>query len=386
MKKSGIIAVIILLIFGQCVKEKREADKKNLGYPVQIEFINGIKTVMNPNYSRDGRTNYKIGNVITLGDERAPEEGKLFFPYDIQVDSQDQIYVLDAEDVNIKMYDKNGIWLRNYGRRGQGPGEFTTISDFAVSHDGKIFILDTQQHRVLVLKPDGTSDSSFMVKGSCLRLKVDERGQVYLQQNISFIRKGDYGSYDMEMILKRTDANGKNLFEYGRFPYLRFVWGPKKTERGTRIIPHQSREAHTTVWIVGKDNRLYVGNSGNYLITVLNRKGKPLFKFGREFTQIKHPLYNPDLAHPKYYPAFYSRYFFIDDDENLWLKQYNENKIDHIYDVFSKDGIFVHQAVVPERIFRYQNGKVYTIIESESGEYMAKCYKLLDVKSSESLS
>jgi hypothetical protein len=381
MKKSGLIAIILLIIFGQCTEEKKEVNKRNPGYPVQVEFINGIKTVMNPNFPRDGRINYKIANVIILGDERAPEEGKLFFPYDIRVDSHYQIYVLDAEDVNIKIYDKNGIWLRNVGRRGQGPGEFTTISDFDVSHDGKIFILDTQQYRVLILNPDGTSDSSFMVKGSCLRLKVDKKGHVYLQQNISFIRKGDYGSHDMEMILKRTDTKGKSLFEYGRFHYLKFVWSPKRTERGTRIISHQSREAHTTVWIVGKGGKLYVGYSGDYLVTVLDRRGKPSFKFGRKFTPIKHPFYSPDLAHPKDYPAFYSRYLFIDDEENLWLKQYEENdKLGHLYDVFSKDGIFIRQAVVPERILHYQNGKAYTIVETKSGEYVAKCYKLQEVK------
>lgn len=379
MNKTGVIAIILLLFCLQCSKNKERSDVNNSGYPIREDIIEGVKTVMNPDFPQDGRINYKIANVITLGNRRGPEEGKLFFPYDMRVDSEDQIYVLDAEDVVIKIYDRNGIWLRNVGRRGQGPGEYITISDFEVSHDGKIFILDTQQHRVLIFRPDGTFDSSFLVKGSCLRLKVDEKLQVYLQQNISFTRKGTYGSHEMEMILKRTDSKGKKLFEYGRFPYRKFVWRPRKTTQGIRITSHESREAHTTVWFVGKSGKLYVGYSGDYLVTVLDARGKPLLKFGRTFTPIKHPLYSPDLAHPKYYPAFYSRYVFIDNEENLWLKQYHESdKTEHLYDVFSKEGIFIRQAIVPERIFQFQNGKAYTILELESGDYVAKCYKLVE--------
>jgi len=385
MKKTGIIVVILLLACVYCTRMEKEADTKKPGYPAQEDIIDGIKTVMNPDFPQDGRINYRIADEIILGEEEGPEEGILFFPYDIRVDSQDQIYVLDAEDVVIKIYDRNGIWIRNVGRKGQGPGEYMDISDFEVSHDGRIFILDAQQHRVSILRPDGTFDSSFLVKGYFFRLKVDKKEQVYLQQNISFTQKGNSGSHEMEMILKRTDSKGKYLFEYGRFPYLKFVWRPRKTAQGIRVTSHWSREAHTTVWIVGKGGQLYVGYSEDYLVTVLDRRGKPLFKFGREFTPIKHPLYNPDLAHPKYYPAFYSRYLFIDDEENLWLKQYNENdKTNHLYDVFSPEGIFIRQAVVPEKILRYQNGKAYSIVELESGIYAAKCYKLTEDKSLES--
>jgi hypothetical protein len=379
MNITGVISIILLLFCLQCKKDQEKSDTYNSGYPHREDIIGGVKTIMNPDFPQEGLINYKAANAFTIGDKIGFEDGRLLFPYDIRVDSKDQIYVLDAEDADIKIYDRNGVWLRNVGRKGQGPGEYMTISDFDVSHDGRIYILDTQQHRVLIFRPDGTFDSSFFVEGSCLRLKVDEKWQVYLQQNISFIRKGTYGSHKMEIILKRTDSKGNKLFEYGRFPYVKSVWRPKKTTQGIRTTSHQSREAHTTVWFVGKSSKLYVGYSGDYLVTVLNRGGKPLFKFGREFTPIKHPLYSPDLAHPKDYPAFYSRYVFIDNEENLWLKQYHKNdQTKHLYDVFSKDGIFIRQAIVPERIFQFQNGKAYTIVESEGGDYMAKCYELVE--------
>lgn len=42
-----------------------------------------------------------------------------------------------------------------------------------------------------------------------------------------------------------------------------------------------------------------------------------------------------------------------------------------------ENGIFIRQAIVPERIIRYQNGKVYTVVETADGDRVAKCYKLI---------
>jgi hypothetical protein len=385
MKKTGMIVIILLLACLYCTRMKEEADKKRPGYPVREDIIEGIRTVMNPDFPQDGRIHYRMAEVITLGEEAGPEEGILFFPYDIRVDSQDHIYVADAEDMNIKVYDQNGSWIRNVGRRGQGPGEYMALSDFDVSQDDRIFISDIRQRRISILRTDGTFISSFTTKGGCARLRVDETGHVYLQHLVSFRPEGTSGEKNQEIIIKRIDSRGKNPFEYGKFPAGKFVWRPK-TEQGTiHITGHESQDAHTTVWIVGKGSRLYLGYSKEYLISVLDKKGKPIFRFGREFTPIKHPLYSPDLAHPECYPAFYSRYLFFDDECNLWLKQYTDSdETGHVYDVFSPDGIFIRQAVVPERIFRFQNGKAYSIVKLESETYAAKCYKLIKNKSSES--
>ena len=124
MKKTGMIVVILLLACVYCTRMEEEADTKKSGYPAREDIIDGIKTVMNPDFPRDGRINYRITDEIILGKEEGPDEGILFFPYDIRVDSQDYIYLVDREDMNIKVYDQSGNWIRNVGRKGQGPGEY----------------------------------------------------------------------------------------------------------------------------------------------------------------------------------------------------------------------------------------------------------------------
>jgi hypothetical protein len=379
MKNAGFIMIILLLLNVQCIRKEKEASAENSEYPSRENIVDGVRTVMNPEFPRDGRIRYQMGDVITLGEEGGPEEEILFFPYDIRVGPQGNIYVFDAEDYTIKVYDDKSNWIRNIGRRGQGPGEYMNMTDFDISLDGRIFICDIRQRRISILNSDGTFNSSFIMKGPCNRLELDEAGQLYIPQYIPFKVTGTSGSKVWEMILMRTDSKGKKFFKYGKYPSLKFVWRLRKTEQGVWVgSPHTSMDGYTTVWTVDKEGRLYLGYSRDYLISVLDKKGKPLFRFGREFTPIKHPLYSPDLAHPEYYPAYYSRYLFFDDKGNLWLKQYTKsNEAGHLYDVFSPEGIFIQQAEVPEKIIRYQNGKVYTIVEAASGNYVARFYKLI---------
>ena len=379
MNKTSVIAIFLLLLCLQCSENQERKNAKSLGYPIREDTIEGIKTIMNPDYPRDGRIVYSMTDVVTLGSEGEPEDGILFYPLKIRVDAQDNIYVSDAVDKTIKIYDRSGKWIKNVGKRGQGPGEYMAINDFDVTGDGRIFISDIRQRRVSILSNDGTFVSSFLTERGCERLKVDEEDQVYLQVSISSGPLGQSGSEDMKMIIKRTDLRGKNLREYGRFPAGKFVWGPQKTNGGIVITGHVSPDAHATSWIVDKSGRLYLGNNRDYIISILNKTGKPIFRFGREFTKIKHPLYSPDLAHPEYYPAFYSRCFFFDDEENLWLMPYTDsNENDHLYDIFSPGGIFIRQAVVPLKILQYQNGKVYTIVETEKGDYLVKYFRLVE--------
>jgi hypothetical protein len=96
---------------------------------------------------------------------------------------------------------------------------------------------------------------------------------------------------------------------------------------------------------------------------------------------LKHPHYSPDRAHPEFYPAFYDRYYFFDDDNNLWLRQYTaEEDVDlGIYDVFSSDGIYLKQLHLPHHLYEFKNGRAYTILRTEEDFIIVKCFKLVEV-------
>ena len=88
---------------------------------------------------------------------------------------------------------------------------------------------------------------------------------------------------------------------------------------------------------------------------------------GRDFMPIKYENYRGG-ANPEFWSAF-SRYLIFDDESNLWLWHHTgkEEEEGYEYDVFSPDGIYIRQVVVPRRIHRIKNGKAYCIIRNEEG-------------------
>jgi hypothetical protein len=73
---------------------------------------------------------------------------------DLAVDSSGNIYVLDAGNRRVQVFDRNGKFLRTLGGRGQGPGEFQEPNVMGVS-DGFVVVSDAELLRASVWSVDG---------------------------------------------------------------------------------------------------------------------------------------------------------------------------------------------------------------------------------------
>ena len=84
----------------------------------------------------------------------------------VAVNSQNQLYVLDAKMGRIHKFDVNGEKSLTFGRYGAGQGEFDhDASDIAIDTEGNIWIADTGNHRVVKFNDDGEFLLSFGEKG-----------------------------------------------------------------------------------------------------------------------------------------------------------------------------------------------------------------------------
>ncbi len=72
------------------------------------------------------------------------------------------LFVLDSEDEEIKVFSKGGGFLYAFGKKGQGPGEFQMPSDIDILGD-QIFVSDGANRRVQVLDKKGAYCWSFKV-------------------------------------------------------------------------------------------------------------------------------------------------------------------------------------------------------------------------------
>ena len=92
-------------------------------YPVKIETVDGVRTVVNPAFPKEGVVRYTLLDDLTLGGEEGEGEIVLNRPFDLRVDAQGNIFVLDWGDVQFKVFAPDGRLLRAFGKEGQGPGE-----------------------------------------------------------------------------------------------------------------------------------------------------------------------------------------------------------------------------------------------------------------------
>lgn len=83
-----------------------------------------------------------------------PSEQILANPVDIAISDEGLIYILDSEDNDIKIFKQDGTFIKRVGRRGNGPGEFVRPWAIYIIKD-EIYIADAGNKRVQILSIDG---------------------------------------------------------------------------------------------------------------------------------------------------------------------------------------------------------------------------------------
>ena len=99
-------------------------------------------------------------------------------PSDIEIDNEGNIYILDSGNFCVKKFDKNGNFLRRYGKKGKGPGEFTEGNYLEIDHIGNIYIIGFNEG--IVLNPQGEEIRSYGRKnpGVGIIIQNDKTGEM----------------------------------------------------------------------------------------------------------------------------------------------------------------------------------------------------------------
>src|SRR3989454_1202602 len=77
-------------------------------------------------------------------------------PTDVTWDSEGNIYISDGYvNSRIAKYDKNGDWVKSWGERGTGPGQFNLPHAIAVDRNNNIYAGDRSNRRIQVFDTEG---------------------------------------------------------------------------------------------------------------------------------------------------------------------------------------------------------------------------------------
>ncbi|MCI0435846.1 MAG: 6-bladed beta-propeller [Gemmatimonadetes bacterium] len=92
--------------------------------------------------------------TLRIGAVDGPPELQFFRVSALAVDEEGLIYVVDAGHFEVRVFDATGAFVRKFGRRGSGPGEFGFPSNIWVSGD-TVRVFDTQRVRMSIFDRSG---------------------------------------------------------------------------------------------------------------------------------------------------------------------------------------------------------------------------------------
>jgi len=93
----------------------------------------------------------------TLGGLAGGEAGEFLFPISFDVGADGRVYVLDAGNGRVQVFDQSGEYLTQWGREGSGEGEFDFGSgpwagsfrgSICVDDEGYIYVADVGNKRI----------------------------------------------------------------------------------------------------------------------------------------------------------------------------------------------------------------------------------------------
>ena len=133
----------------------------------------------------DGLPERILYPMLIIGDDETPEE-TLYRPNSVILNKKNEIIVLDSGNNRVMVYDNNGNFLREFGRIGQGPGEFMDPSDINIDREGNIYVLDTGNGRIQKFDPEGNYVSNAKILPPLTPLydhfEFDSKGRICLNR------------------------------------------------------------------------------------------------------------------------------------------------------------------------------------------------------------
>ena len=73
-------------------------------------------------------------------------------PKDLGLDSDGNLYVVDALFDTVQIFDSSGEFLLNFGKEGEGDGEFWLPSGIAIDEQDRVYVADSYNSRVQIFK------------------------------------------------------------------------------------------------------------------------------------------------------------------------------------------------------------------------------------------
>lgn len=302
---------------------------KNPSYnsPGHWEWASSIVVYGNHIYLMDcgyNQQNIKVfdiyGSFIKSFGKRGTGNGEFKFDWldNMAVDSNGRIWVVDSGNSRIQVFDTEGNFIFKFGSSGTGDGQFNFTSEggnIAIDSNGNAYVTDkgTMIGRIQIFSSNGTYQRSIKsaYEGGPAQL-IGINGPIAIMGSQNLICVSSYNRNKVVIL----NNNGTFYTQIGRIDQQQRVW-PGRGDGEFQFI----------VKLKGTSTYLYtVETYDNPRVQIFNSSGGFVGKIGMSSGEFLNPT---GLA--------------VGPDGNIYICDYRNAKIE----VFNKNGSFIKQIIIP---------------------------------------
>lgn len=255
-----------------------------------------------------------LEKAAEIGDRFSIEDDNFFAEIsDITIDDSDNLYVADSKMHRIFKFNSKHELILAFGRQGQGPGEFTGELMISVGNDGKIYISDHGNFRLLIFTSEGILLKQFpLPRNTYDKVVADSKGEMYLFSENGFF------------IMDHFDASFNYIQSFLDLKYLLEFPIESPPERIFRQLMKMSPTSSFVFKFISHKDELCVVLNNSHAVICMDEKRETKTQF-----KVEHPRFIDDLTNrlkvakkkKKWINAIRSA--FIDNRGNISLCYYN---------------------------------------------------------------
>ena len=371
MKKTLQVLCVFLVFlssgWGLCAQKTRIVDGATI-------ITNG----KNPNPQKGVPSNVRWEEDFTIGTGDNPEQSFALVSAFV-VDEEGIIYALDTQDTKVKIYDGSGNFLKLFGQKGQGPGEFDTPVSLHLSPEDELVVEDAIGRRLVFFTKEGKfiKNLSMAAQLGAVNTLMDGMGG-FLAREMGF--EGNLMFFEM----KKYDKEFSPLFSIDKINFPLPLPGSGNKINVMDIM---------AVYQFDNDGNILYGRNLDYEIKVLSPEGKHIRSIRKEYEPVK--VTEEDITtmlkmipnvgagnikdmieFPKNFPPY--QYFTLDEQGRLFVKTWEKGKNENefVFDVFDTEGRYIERFETKLDIMLWKSEKMYAMEEDDEGYRVIKRFSV----------
>lgn len=282
-----------------------------------------------------------------------------------------RLVVLDSIDKKVKIVDSSGKVMKEFGREGQGPGEWRNPIMLQLISDRLIMISDPGNRKILYFDLDGSLIKEVSYARKMNIIKIIEDGGKFIASEM-----GPEGS-SIAYTVGKYDGNFNQLFKIDAW-LMPLPMGSSKINFFDMIYCFCLDGEGNIIYSRGTYYEIKYFNSEGELFRIVRKEYQPQSITQKDKEEILGMLGRTQgvnmkemIVFPENYPPFYS--FFTDEKNRLYVRTYEKGKTinTHMMDIFNHEGKFIGRCEIPSDVLDlpavWEADKLYLVEKDDEG-------------------